>query len=127
MNIKRMEYMIEDLNESLQNHLMSVKNTYYYVMQQNAGKGELAVKVYTLGGEIECECICMPDYKTEGEVVCTIIVDGEKADERKGIMSVNKLSLAKGYHTIEFATSENTASSRVRLTGAIRESGILSL
>lgn len=127
MNIKRTEYMIEDLSESLQNHILSAKNTYYYVMQQNGATGELAVKIYATGGKIECETICMPDHSVGGEIVCKVSADGEKLEDRQGIISLKEIDLKRGYHTLEFVTSANTSSSRVRLTGAITESGILSL
>lgn len=127
MNAKRTEYMIEDLSESLQNHLMSSKNTYYYVMQQNGAIGELAVKIYSSGGKVECETICMPDYSADGEISCSVSVDGEPIGQMQGIISIKETDLKRGYHTLEFVTSDNTSSSRVRLTGAITESCILSL
>lgn len=127
MNIKRMENMIDEISESLQNHILSSKNTYYYVMQQNLKTGELAIKVYSSGGKSECEVICMPDYSSEGEITCSIKIDGEEAAQRKGMISSEEIDLPKGYHTLEFVTSANTASSRVRLTGALTKSTILSL
>lgn len=127
MNVKRMEFMIEDINENLQNHLLNAKNTYYYVMQQNGGTGELTVRFYTSGSKIECEIISMPDYSKTGEVSCEIKLDGTSLETRKGVITLGEIEAEKGYHVIEFFTSDNTSSSRVRLTGGVSFSCILSL
>lgn len=127
MNIKRMEFMIEDVNESLQNHLLNTKNTYYYVMQQNGTTGELAVRFFTSGGNTECEVITMPDYSAGGEVECRIVLDGKDIEVRKGVMSIGNIQAEKGYHILEFFTSNNVSSARVRLTGDVSLSCILSV
>lgn len=127
MNLKRMEFMIEDVNENLENHLNNAKNTYYYAMQQNGSSGELAVRFFTSGGSTECEIIAMPDYSKTGDTQCRIVLDGEQIDVRNGVITIGEIQAPRGYHTLEFFTSDNVAAARVRLTGDVSFSCILSL
>ena len=127
MNLKRIEFMVEDVNENLQNHLLNTKNTYYYVMQQNGASGELAVRFFTSGGKTECEVIAMPDYSLSGEVQCRVLLDGVELQVRKGVITLEDIEAERGYHTLEVFTSPNVASARVRLTGDVSFSSILSL
>ncbi len=127
MNLKRIEFMVEDVNENLQNHLLNTKNTYYYVMQQNGASGELAVRFFTSGGKTECEVIAMPDYSLSGEVQCRVLLDGVELQVREGVITLEDIEAERGYHTLEFFTSPNVASARVRLTGDVSFSSILSL
>lgn len=127
MNLKRMEFMIEDVNDNLQNHLQNSKNTYYYAMQQNGAQGELAVRFFTSGGKIECEVLAMPDYSKTGDVQCTLMLDGAQLEVRNGMITLGDVEAERGYHLLEFYTSSNVASARVRLTGDVSFSCILSL
>lgn len=127
MNIKRLEYMVEEINDNLNQHLAGSTNTYYYMMQQNASQAELSIKIYNAKGKAECEVVAMPDYSKSGEISCQIKVDGVLTATVSGIMSIIELDLQRGYHTIEFITSDNVACARVRLSGVLSNSTIMSL
>ena len=121
-NFRKIEVMLDELSEDFNEHLAKSKSTYYYLMKDVDGVKKLSLNVYSKGGEIECEIFMLPDYSGSSDPTCSITLDGEDAESRQGIITIDLLPLNVGYHTIEFVARGGIATARVRLSGALSDS-----
>lgn len=120
MNIKRMETMLEDLNESFDRHVSASVSDYCYVLPTADGEGYLKLRLYSQGGSAELELLAF----AKGDVEFTIKVDGEIVDVRNGAITIAPIALARGWRVVEII-GQGVSTGRVRVSGGI--SGVSAL
>ena len=122
MNIKRMETMLEDLNESFDRHVSTSIANYYYVLPTANKEGYLKLRLYSQGGNAELELLAFAIGDVD--VKFSIKVDGENVDERRGAITIAPIALARGWRVVEIM-GQGVATGRVRISGGISGVSVL--
>ncbi len=116
--LRKLEIMLEELEDNFNNHLTKSKSTYYYIMKPDGAKKSLTLNVYSRGGETECEILILPEYSSQSAPKCQVKTNGELSFTAQNVANVFPLPLKSGYHVLEFISEGVAAGLRIRLTGA---------
>lgn len=118
---RKLEIMVEELDESFNEHVVKSRSEYYYIIKSDGSGTPLKLNVYSRGGETECEILILPDYSSTSAAKCNIKVDGESRFCAQNVISIFSIPLKTGYHVLEFSSEGVAAGMRLRLTGALSD------
>lgn len=121
MNAKRMEVMLGDLSDNFDRHITTAQETYHLVLPCENGAGKLTFRLFSKGGSVELEILA---FAQSDKASFAVKVDGETVEERKGVITIAPLALARGWRTVEISGQEVSAG-KIRITGSISGMSIL--
>lgn len=116
MNVKRMEVMIDDLNENFQRHVAASTSSFHFVMP--VGGEELELRFFAQGGDMEIETLLLSDSRS-GDLRASIALDGEIISANVGAIAITTINIKRGRHTLNLSVCEGVDAAKARVCGAI--------
>lgn len=124
MKEKKIESMLDDLNEALQRHIASSKptptqpamQTKSFAALTESGISYIALQLVSQGGDVEVETLFIQSDFQEN-MQCEVLLDGETVQSHNSPIGITKLNLSAGNHTLEVAAGGNILAGKVSVNG----------
>ena len=117
MNEKKIEIMLDDLNEALQRHITYSTQTKSFVMPADSGYSYIALELISQGSEIEVETTFILSDVFNME--CDVFIDGQNIRTYSTPIEIFKASVTKGKHTLEIVARDTVIAGKVSVSGII--------